>query len=65
MKRRNFLILGTSLATALAARTDNFTLIVQVSYNGAGTADQSHKIFVALWDTPDFIKDGSQEAPVA
>jgi hypothetical protein len=65
MKRRNFLILGTSFVSALAARTDNFKLIVQVTYKGSGTVDQTHKVFVALWDTPDFVQDGSQAAPVA
>ena len=65
MKRRTFLILGTALVSAVAARTNNFTLIVQVSYTGSGTVDQTHKVFVALWDTPDFVQDGSQAAPVA
>jgi len=65
MKRRNFLILGTSFVSVLAARADNLTLIVQVSYTGSGAVNQNHKVFVALWDTPDFVKEGSQEAPVA
>jgi hypothetical protein len=63
MKRRYFLL--TVLACGLAAQTDSSKLVVEVNYTGAGTVDDSHKIFVALWDTPDFIKDGSEAMPVS
>ena len=29
-------------------------LEVHVKYSGAGTVDDKHKIYVALWDSPDF-----------
>jgi hypothetical protein len=30
-------------------------LKVKVSYTGAGSVDEKHQIFVALWDSPDFM----------
>jgi hypothetical protein len=36
---------------------------VHVNYTGAGTVDEAHKIYVALWDTPDFLKNEGR--PVA
>ena len=30
------------------------TLEVHVKYSGTGTVDDQHKIYVALWDSPDF-----------
>ncbi len=30
-------------------------LQVRVNYTGAGTVDEKHKIYVVLWDSPDFI----------
>lgn len=32
------------------------TLQVQLNYSGKGTVDEQHKIYVALWDSPDFVK---------
>ena len=32
------------------------TLQVQLKYSGKGTVDEKHKIYVALWDSPDFVK---------
>jgi hypothetical protein len=61
MKRRTFLMAAG--ASALAAQTEGGTLLVQVEYSGTGTVDESHKIFVALWDTPDFVK-GSDVMPL-
>lgn len=65
MNRRNFMLAGASLFSVLAAnsQTKGATLIVRVSYTGSGTIDQSHKIYVALWDSPAFVKDsaGSME----
>lgn len=31
-------------------------LEVHINYSGTGTVDQKHKIYVALWDSPDFVK---------
>ena len=68
MDRRNFLLAGTAafvFALAAGAQTENSKLIVQVSYTGSGTVDESHKVYVALWDTPDFMKDsGSGIMPI-
>ena len=32
------------------------TLQVHLNYTGTGTVDENHKIYVALWDSPDFVK---------
>ena len=34
------------------------TLEVKVNYTGTGTVDEKHKIYVVLWDTPEFINGG-------
>jgi hypothetical protein len=34
------------------------TVQVQLSYTGSGTVDEKHKIYVALWDSPDFMQGG-------
>jgi hypothetical protein len=40
------------------------TLEVRVTYTGAGVVDSSHKLYVLLWDTPDFAKDDSKLKPL-
>ena len=64
MNRRTFLILGTAVLPAFASNAQDLKLIVNVNYTGSGTVDDSHKIFVALWDSPDFMKGDSQTPPV-
>lgn len=39
------------------------SLKVRANYSGAGTVDATHKVWVVLWDTPDFIKGSAM--PVA
>jgi hypothetical protein len=39
------------------------TIQVQIRYTGSGTVDEAHKIYVALWDNPDFTHGQGQ--PVA
>ncbi len=39
-------------------------LTVHVHYSGAGTVDQRHKIYVVVWDSPDFVKSGGM-VPIA
>ena len=34
------------------------TIQAQLNYSGAGAVDEKHKIFVALWDSPDFMQGG-------
>jgi hypothetical protein len=46
---------GVAQEKAPAART----LKVKLNYTGAGTVDEKHRIFVFLFDTPDFIKGDS------
>lgn len=62
MKRRVFILLPMILASlaTLAQSPDHkgSALQVHVSYSGSGAVDQSHKIYVTLWDSPDFTKDG-------
>ncbi len=64
MRKLNFL-LGLVFITALGAQTDTSKLDVQVSYTGSGTVDEGHKVFVVLWDTPDFVKGDANVPPVA
>ena len=66
MKRRYFVLSGAALVSALAvhSQTGSSKLVVQVSYTGSGTVDESHKVHVVLWDTADFVK-GSSAMPLA
>src|SRR5690242_20129747 len=67
MNRRNFMLVGASLFPAFAANSqgNGASLIVRLTYTGSGTVDESHKIYVALWDSPDFVKEGSAEPMAA
>jgi hypothetical protein len=38
-------------------------LKVHVTYSGAGTVDEKHKVYVVLWDSPDFVS-GTSSMPV-
>ena len=53
--------LGTTLALfvlfaayAVAQTNAGRTIQVDINYTGSGTVNASHKIYVALWDSPDF-----------
>ncbi len=41
------------------------TVRVQINYTGTGTVDESHKIFVALWGSPDFAQPNANVMPLA
>jgi hypothetical protein len=56
MNRRIFLFSGLLFGPTLLAQNDTAKLEVELSYTGAGTVDDSHKIYVLVWDTPDFAK---------
>ena len=60
-------VLGTALL-ASAGQTDKgetgSTVKVMCHYKGTGTVDDSHKIYISLWSTPDFVQPGSQAVPV-
>lgn len=34
------------------------TLQVHLKYTGSGVVDEKHRIFVVLWDSPDFVRGG-------
>ena len=69
VNRRSFITSGlivsavAAVPRALAAKPS--TLQVEVTYTGSGTIDEKHKLYVALWDTPDFVKGGSALMPIA
>jgi hypothetical protein len=68
MHRRNFLlsaILFLQLANSQPATpTPDSNLEVRVNYAGAGVVDPMHKLYVMLWDTPDFAKDDTKLKPL-
>jgi hypothetical protein len=64
MNRRYFVLCGLIFASALAAEAQSFKLDVAVNYTGSGTVDESHKIYVAVWDSPDFMKGDSGGPPI-
>lgn len=68
MNRRMFMLTGAALFPALVAssETNGAKLIVHLSYTGSGTVNKTHKIYVALWESPDFVKNSSASMqPVA
>jgi len=42
------------LAAAFAIAQSGRTVQVEINYTGSGTVDANHKLYVALWDSPDF-----------
>jgi hypothetical protein len=66
MDRRNFLLSGTVFVSALTARAQDksSTLEVEVSYTGSGTVDESHKVYVVLWDNPNFATEDAGVPPI-
>lgn len=60
------LALASAWALSLHAQENKAagaTIQVRLNYTGSGTVDEAHKIYVALWDNPDFTH--GQGAPVA
>lgn len=72
MKRRLLIVCAAAVLSLLATPRNgasqepnaSYTLKVRVNYTGTGTVDEQHKIYVVLWDSPDFAKGGST-VPVA
>ena len=58
-----FLFLATALPQQ--AQEQGGSIRVQVHYTGKGTVNQSHKIYVALWDSPSFAEPNANAIPVA
>ena len=72
MKRRFFLVHAAAVVSLLAMpqvcasqeANASYTLKVRVNYTGSGTVDEQHKVYVVLWDSPDFTK-GEATMPLA
>jgi hypothetical protein len=68
MYRRHFLLSATLFAHLAKSQPQtpalDSTLEVRVTYTGAGVVDPAHKLYVMLWDTPDFAKDDSKLKPL-
>lgn len=58
------LLLFTTRAGLSQAANAPAKIAVHVHYSGAGAVDEKHKIYVAVWDSPDFVKS-SGVMPVA
>jgi hypothetical protein len=54
MKRLSVLCGALLLGALTVSSQQGLTLQVQLRYTGSGTVDATHKIFVALWDSPNF-----------
>jgi hypothetical protein len=64
--KRAFLILAVLGLGGLVAQENQSTtrtLKLKLSYTGTGTVDEKHKLYVFLFDSPDFIK-GEQIPPI-
>ena len=59
------LVFWSQPAESAASRQQGRTAQVQIQYTGSGKVDDSHKIYVALWDSPDFTSPNYTAAPVA
>ena len=57
------LAVAFTLPARQQAQESGRSIRVQVKYSGSGTVDPQHKIYVALWDNPDFTH--SEAPPVA
>jgi hypothetical protein len=58
--RRLSVMCGVLLLVALMiSAQQGLTLQVQLHYTGSGTVDDTHKIFVALWDSAGFTDSGA------
>src|SRR5580693_5874992 len=66
MHRREFLLSGVVFTSALTARAQDKSakLEVQVSYTGSGEVDESHKVYVVLWDNPNFVTEEAGAPPI-
>ncbi|MGE5569679.1 MAG: hypothetical protein ACM3S5_11640 [Rhodospirillales bacterium] len=59
MRKRLFIVLAAAalafLATAQQSQADR-SLKVKLNYTGSGNVDEKHKIFIFLFDSPDFVQ---------
>jgi hypothetical protein len=66
MKKYIYLALGVLLVGTLVKASNQAkpeaktrTLNVKLNYTGAGTVDEKHKIFLFIFDSPDFMQGGA------
>ena len=59
MKRLSVMCGALLLGALIASAQSGLTLQVQLHYTGSGSVDATHKIFVALWDSPEFTGNGA------
>src|SRR5690242_17225989 len=61
MNRRTFFLSSAAFVSAVTAHSADTgsKLLVEASYTGSGEVNQSHKVYVVLWDTPDFVKENA------
>src|SRR5579884_575022 len=52
------LLLSTFRPAFPQAATAPSKIEVRVHYSGSGTVDEKHKIYVVVWDSPEFAKSG-------
>ncbi|MGA8027453.1 MAG: hypothetical protein WB992_09920 [Bryobacteraceae bacterium] len=58
-------LLVTSPRRAASQDTNSgSTVEVHLNYTGSGTVDQKHKIYVVLWDSPEFISGGAMPVEI-
>src|ERR1051326_3142503 len=66
MQKRVCTLFGVSLlATVLTVAQANRTIEVNVVYTGAGKVDANHKIYVALWNSPNLEGPPAAVEPLA
>ena len=59
------LVAWSQSAKSAASPQQGRAVQVQIRYTGSGKVDDSHKIYVALWDSTDFTSPGYNAPPVA
>lgn len=52
------LAVGATQAKSGEKAADTRTLTVKVNYTGAGAVDDKHKVFLFVFDSPDFVQGG-------
>jgi hypothetical protein len=65
MNRRIFIAAGLGCVAAALAKGETFKVAFEMTYTGSGTVDAAHKIYVAMWDSPDFMTEKSLLRPLA
>lgn len=64
MRRLSVMCGALLLGALMISAQQGLTLQVQLNYTGSGTVDDSHKIYVALWDSPGFTDNSAPPVEV-